>query len=119
MKAHGCGRRFTRKQWSELPLAYEQIDEEVRGEFRHCPCGSTIGVVRPRTRVFYRVEQTAGGFVVYRRVGLTGATVAVGLGSRAIVFSTRKAVEIALALERAADRIASSRLEVDLDDGEP
>jgi len=52
LRAHACGRSFTRAEWAALPFAYvdmcvaslEPDAPFTRHVFRHCPCGSTIGV---------------------------------------------------------------------------
>ena len=50
VKRHGCGREYSQAEWEQLPFAYrEHFDADEFGpdettEFRHCKCGSTIGI---------------------------------------------------------------------------
>lgn len=44
-KKCGCGRVYTREEWNQLPIGYEQHDVFGRHEGRHCSCGSTLQVV--------------------------------------------------------------------------
>ena len=50
VKTCQCGKRYTIVTWLDLPFAYHedfplnQFGPETHTEYRHCVCGSTIGV---------------------------------------------------------------------------
>ena len=52
IKKCGCGREYSFAEWQKLPISHiicsKQYHDYVKGEpdteFRHCVCGSTIGI---------------------------------------------------------------------------
>lgn len=52
-KRCSCGLTFTKEEWEKLEPGGEQLTEDETGryrtEYRHCRCGSTIGIETKRT----------------------------------------------------------------------
>lgn len=45
-KKCGCGQTYTTPaEWTALPHAYHQTDTFATIEYRHCECGSTLGII--------------------------------------------------------------------------
>jgi len=115
IKACACGRSFTQADWEHLPRAGEHLDDDVRAEMRNCPCGSTLLLSKVRVRVLYTVEQTDGAWLLFRRAG-NGEPVAVGLASAkfATRFGSKATAESKIPNQRRVDRLAATRLNVEL-----
>lgn len=115
VKTCACGAEYTRAAWNALEAAGTAGDDVERLEQRHCTCGSTISLGTLLARVVYRIDAVPAGWLVWRKAG-TRDEVAIGIGSKAIVFRKWHEVTDAIACRKRTDRGAATLLGVELVD---